>query len=72
MESLQQCIDAVKDYCREHLVETTYNIFIKDIRAKSMTGTTAVLEVPSSFQKTSAISSCSAKPLRPCWAFRST
>ena len=52
MESLQQCIDAVKDYCREHLVETTYNIFIKDIRAKSMTGTTAVLEVPSSFQKT--------------------
>lgn len=51
MQSLEQCFDAVKDYCRQNMVETTYNIFIKDIRPISLTGGVALLEAPSDFQK---------------------
>lgn len=51
MQSLEQCFDAVKDYCRSQLVETTYNIFIRDIVPRSLSGSTAVLVAPSEFQQ---------------------
>lgn len=51
MQSLEQCFDAVKDYCRSQLVETTYNIFIRDIAPRSLSGGTAVLVAPSEFQQ---------------------
>lgn len=51
MQSLEQCFDAVKTYCRSNMVETTYNIFIKDIKLLSLSGGIALLEAPSDFQK---------------------
>ena len=50
MQSLEQCFDAVKEYCKANMVETTYNIFIRDISPRSLADGIAVLEVPSEFQ----------------------
>ncbi len=52
MESFEQCLTAVKDYCRVNESETIYNLWLKGIEAVSYTDGEAVLSVSSDFIKT--------------------
>ena len=42
---------AVKEYCKEHVVIATYNLFINDIEPVSFDGNKALLSVRSEFVK---------------------
>ncbi len=53
MNSFAEVFNAIKKYClnEEHLVEAAYNLWIRPIEAKELSGNKAVLYVPSEFQK---------------------
>ena len=51
MESLAQCLTAVKDFCRESESETIYNIWLKGLEPVSFEGDVATLSVSSDFIK---------------------
>lgn len=49
MESLQQCLEAVLEYCRPRVVETTFNIFFTPLAPVSFEDNLVTLSTPSSF-----------------------
>ena len=49
MDSFSQCLDAVKEYCRQHITEAAYNLWIKGLEAESFSGDSAVLSTSSEF-----------------------
>ena len=49
MESFSQCLDAVKEYCKQHITEAAYNLWIKGLEAESFSGDSAVLSTSSEF-----------------------
>ena len=51
MDSFDEVFAAVKEYCKEHVVIATYNLFINDIEPVSFDGNKAVLSVRSEFVK---------------------
>lgn len=51
MNSFNEVFAAVKDYCKERVVQATYDLFLKDIEPVSFDGTSAVLQVRSEFVK---------------------
>ncbi|MEG1305189.1 MAG: DnaA/Hda family protein, partial [Oscillospiraceae bacterium] len=51
MESFEQCLQAVKEYCKEHITETAYNMWISGIEPFGFTDGTATLCVTSRFMK---------------------
>lgn len=52
MDSFDEVFAAVKEYCKEHVVIATYNLFINDIEPVSFDGNKALLSVRSEFVKT--------------------
>ncbi len=52
MESFEQCLNAVKDYCRTNESETIYNLWLKGLEPVSYQDGTATLSVSSDFIKT--------------------
>ena len=50
MDSLEQCFEAVLQYCKEHVVETTYMAFFRGIQAVSLKNGVARLSVSTPFQ----------------------
>lgn len=52
MDSFDEVFAAVKEYCKEHVVIATYNLFINDIEPVSFDGNKAILSVRSEFVKT--------------------
>lgn len=51
MDSFDEVFAAVKEYCKEHVVIATYNLFINDIEPVSFDGNKALLSVRSEFVK---------------------
>ena len=51
MDSFDEVFAAVKEYCKEHVVIATYNLFINDIEPVSYDGNKAVLSVRSEYVK---------------------
>ncbi len=51
MESFSQCLEAVKEYCREYVPDAAYNLWIKGIEAVSYSVDSAVISVSSDFIK---------------------
>lgn len=51
MESIEQCFEAVLAYCKTKVVETTYNVFLKNITILSLKNGVATLCVGSRFQR---------------------
>lgn len=50
MDSINDVLDAAKAYCREHIVDATYNYYIKDIKAVSFENSnTITLEIRNAF-----------------------
>ncbi|MBQ8995882.1 MAG: chromosomal replication initiator protein DnaA [Oscillospiraceae bacterium] len=49
MESFSQCLDAVKEYCKQQITEAAYNLWIKGLEAESFSGDSAVLSTSSEF-----------------------
>ena len=49
MESFSQCLEAVKEYCREYMPDAAYNLWIKGIEAVSYSVDSAVVSVSSDF-----------------------
>ena len=49
MESFSQCVDAVKEYCKQQLTDAAYNLWIKGIEPVSFSGDSAVLSTSSQF-----------------------
>ena len=58
MDSFDEVFAAVKEYCKEHVVIATYNLFINDIEPVSFDGNKAVLSVRSEFVKTAIFRFC--------------
>ncbi len=52
MESFEQCLDAVKEYCRVNESETIYNLWLKGLEAVSYADGVATLSVSSDFIRT--------------------
>lgn len=52
MESSTQCLDVVKEFCKEQESETIYNIWLKGIEPVSFEGGVATISVSSDFIKT--------------------
>ncbi len=52
MESFEQCLNAVKDYCRVNESETIYNLWLKGLEPVSYQDGAATLSVSSDFIKT--------------------
>lgn len=52
MESFSQCVDAVKEYCREQVTEAAFNLWFKGIEAETFSGDSAVLSTSSDFIRT--------------------
>lgn len=52
MESFAQCLDVVKEFCKEQESETIYNIWLKGIEPVSFEGGVATVSVSSDFIKT--------------------
>ena len=51
MNSFDDVFAAVKAYCKERVVQATYDLFLRDIQPVSFDGTAAVLQVRSEFIK---------------------
>ncbi len=49
MESFSQCLEAVKEYCREYMPDAAYNLWIKGIEPVSYSVDSAVISVSSDF-----------------------
>lgn len=50
MDSINDVLDAAKEYCREHTAEATYNFYIKEIRAVNFENSNSItLEVRNAF-----------------------
>ena len=49
MESFSQCLEAVKEYCREYMPDAAYNLWIKGIEEVSYSVDSAVVSVSSDF-----------------------
>ncbi len=52
MESFEQCLDAVKEYCRVNESETIYNLWLKGLEPVSYADGNATLSVSSDFIRT--------------------
>ena len=52
MESFEQCLNAVKDYCRTNESETIYNLWLRGLEPVSYEDGTATLSVSSDFIRT--------------------
>lgn len=51
MSSFEEVFDAVKQYCKEHVVDVTYDMFLKDMEPVQFDGNSACLSVRSHFVK---------------------
>lgn len=51
MESLEQCFEAVSEFCKTKMSETSHNLFIKPLKPVSMTDDVIVLSVSSDWLK---------------------
>ena len=51
MESFEQCLDAVKEYCKNNESETIYNLWLRGIEAVSYQDGTATISVSTGFIK---------------------
>ena len=49
MDSFSQCLDAVKEYCKQYITEAAYNLWINGLEAESFNGDSAVLSASSEF-----------------------
>ena len=51
MESFVQLLDAVKNYCRQYVSETAYDVWLKEIEPVSFSGDSVTISAPSDFKR---------------------
>ena len=51
MNSFNEILDFVKDYCKTQMTEVAFNLWIKDIEPVKLTGDEAQIRVNSEFKK---------------------